>query len=79
MRNMNFSAIIIMSCACDIQIFSNFLFFFKGKLRELNLSNLMYLGGYPDNVYHPASGIYQGLDGAIQRVSLFSEPCIIIK
>jgi len=39
----------------------------KGKMRELNLSKKMYLGGYPGNVYHKDSGLFVGLDGAIQR------------
>jgi len=41
-----------------------------GNLRELNLPQRLYLGGYPGGIYHPDSSVSAGLLGAIQRVSL---------
>lgn len=40
---------------------------FQGDLNELNLGENIYIGGYP-GVYHPESGAYVGLHGAVQRV-----------
>jgi len=40
-----------------------------GHLRELNLPQRLYLGGYPGGVYHPDSAVNAGLIGAVQRVS----------
>ena len=39
-----------------------------GNLRELNLPQRLYLGGYPGGIYHPDSAVNAGLIGAIQRV-----------
>ena len=39
----------------------------QGDLKELNLGENIYIGGYP-GVYHPESGAYTGLHGAVQRV-----------
>ncbi len=41
----------------------------RGSLKELNLGESIYIGGYPDE-YHPDSGVYTGLHGAVQRVGL---------
>lgn len=42
-----------------------------GHLRQLNLPQRLYIGGYPaDGTYHPDSGVSAGLIGAVQRVCI---------
>jgi len=47
-----------------------------GYLRELNLPQRLYLGGYPGGVYHPDSAVNAGLIGAVQRVCTLTQPCV---
>ena len=68
------SAEIWLKYMCDFNsVWGDFDFLFQGDLKELNLENVIFFGGFAGH-YNPDSGCSQAFQGAIQRVRFKKKP-----